>query len=161
MIEIERKFLIDTSKSDPKDMPGHSIFMKQGYLCNTKDINVRIRIAQTDNQSVGYITVKGASKDNGLSRYEFETEILYEDAAEMLMMCDSVIEKTRYVVPYKGHIFEVDYFHGDNDGLIVAEVELNSVDEYVEFPEWISTEVTGDKRYYNAYLAKFPYRSWL
>lgn len=160
MIEIERKFLIETSKTSPLDMPGHSLILKQGYLVNTEDITVRVRTARSETDSIGYITIKRASTDGGLSRYEFETEILAEDAEELLGTCTSIIEKTRRVVPYKGHLFEVDYFHGDNDGLIIAEVELNSVDEYVEFPEWISTEVTGDTRYYNAHLAKFPYRSW-
>ena len=112
-----------------------------------------------DNQ--GFLTIKGPSLDGGLSRYEFEKEIALEEANQLFMICEpGVIDKTRYLVASGKHTFEVDEFYGDNDGLVIAEVELSSPDEPYEKPDFIGEEVTGDKRYYNSHLRKNPYKMW-
>ena len=109
----------------------------------------------------GFITVKGTGSSDGLSRFEWEKEISAADAQALMGLCKSgVIDKTRYEVPYRGYVFEVDVFHGENDGLVLAEAELGSLDEKVELPEWIGREVTGDVRYYNSYLSAHPFSSW-
>lgn len=112
-----------------------------------------------DNQ--GFITVKGRSDEFGVSRYEWEKEISAEDARELLKLCErGVIDKSRYLVDFAGHTFEVDEFYGDNEGLVIAELELKSQDEPYERPSWLGDEVTGDSRYYNAALSKNPYKDW-
>ncbi len=152
--EIERKFLIkdDTWKS----MVSKEVIIKQGYLNTDPNRTVRVRI-KGDN---GFITIKGSSK-NGISRTEFEYDIPCEDAGEMLGMCDDhIIEKTRFEVPFREHLFEIDVFEGQNRGLVLAEVELKSEDQQVDLPNWIGEEVSGDKKYYNSYLSKYPFGQW-
>lgn len=109
----------------------------------------------------GYLTIKGKSDAAGLSRFEWEKEISADDARELLKLCHpGAIDKTRYLVDYQGHTFEVDEFYGDNEGLLMAEVELKSQDEPFERPSWLGEEVTGDRRYYNAALTRNPYKNW-
>lgn len=152
--EIERKFLVGG------DFKSHAHFhyvMKQGYLSLSGTSVVRVRI----NGEKGYITVKSKAGENGITRREWEYEIPLRDAEEMLLLCDEgVIEKTRYLVTVGRHTFEVDEFEGDNKGLLIAELELESEDEPYEKPDWLGGEVTGDVRYYNSYLSIHPYREW-
>jgi CYTH domain-containing protein len=109
----------------------------------------------------GYLTIKGPSPDGGLSRFEWEKEIAVEEAMELLKLChDGIIDKIRYLVKCGEHIIEVDEFFGENEGLVIAEVELNDANEDFEKPAFIGQEVTGDKRYYNSRLTRFPYKSW-
>ena len=109
----------------------------------------------------GYITIKGPSTDDGLSRYEWEKEIPASEAWELMKLCHGgIIDKTRYLVKSGRHTFEVDEFHGDNEGLVVAEVELEELDEKFECPQFIGKEVTGEKRYYNSHLTRMPYKLW-
>lgn len=154
-IEIERKFLV---KDDSfKNMSKSYYRIKQGYICSERGRTVRVRIR--DNQ--GFLTIKGASSDNGLSRYEWEKQIPFEEAEELMKLCQpGIIDKTRYMVEYDNHIFEVDEFYGDNDGLIVAEIELKSTEEPFSIPDFIGDEVTGDVKYYNSFLMKKPYKTW-
>nr|WP_297169068.1 CYTH domain-containing protein [uncultured Dysgonomonas sp.] len=154
-IEIERKFLITGNfKSDAYK----SERVTQGYMaCNTEGRAVRIRIKGDK----GFITIKGASNDSGLSRFEWEKEIPVEDAAQLMKLCDpGVIDKVRYFIKSGVHNYEVDEFHGDNEGLIIAEIELTSENEKFEKPSWLGQEVTGDVRYYNSQLVKNPYKNW-
>jgi CYTH domain-containing protein len=109
------------------------------------------------------LTIKGPSNTDGISRYEFEKEITLTEAKELMRLCDpdfGLIDKRRYLVKSGSHIFEVDEFYGDNEGLVMAEVELQSEDEHFEKPDFIGREVTGDRRYYNGHLARMPYRVW-
>ncbi len=154
-IEIERKFLI---AGDFKSHAYHSDRVVQGYMAsNTGGRSVRIRIKG----GKGYITIKGGSSDAGVSRFEWEKEISLQDAEELLQLCDpGVIDKIRYLIKAGKHTYEVDVFHGDNEGLVVAEIELDSEDEEFERPSWLGEEVTGDKRYYNSQLIKNPYKNW-
>jgi len=151
MTEIERKFLVldDSYKSLSY---AHSHIM-QGYICSERGRTVRVRIRD----SRAYITIKGPSTDNGLSRYEFEQEIPLDDAQQLMRLCEpGIIDKTRWLVRSGDHTFEVDEFHGENDGLIVAEVELRDATDVVE----IGKEVTGDRRYYNSQLRQHPFKLW-
>jgi CYTH domain-containing protein len=153
--EIERKFLVldDSYKHEAY----HSSHVRQGYLCSERGKTVRIRLRDDK----AYLTIKGPSLDGGLSRYEFEREIPFADGEIMLSLChDGLIDKTRWLIRAGNHTFEVDEFHGDNDGLVVAEVELGSVDETPIIPHFIGKEVTGDRRYYNAQLSLHPYCTW-
>ena len=150
-VEIERKFLVC---GDYKSSARESSHIVQGYLNMDKDRTVRVRVRDDK----GYMTVKGPT--NGVSRFEWEREIPREEAAGLLALCPAVIDKTRHLVDYGGHTFEVDEFHGDNQGLVVAEVELKSVDETFEKPSWLGLEVTGDHRYYNSALTENPFRNW-
>lgn len=126
----------------------------QGYICSEMGRTVRVRIRDDK----GYLTVKGAASSSGLSRYEFEREVPLEDAEQMLRLCEQEsINKERYLVPYKGHTWEVDVFHGHNEGLILAEIELSREDEPFERPSWLGKEVTGDRRYYNSVLTRTPF----
>ena len=153
--EIERKFLVldDSFK--------HEAFAKsrirQGYISSERGRTVRIRIR--DDQ--GFITIKGPSVDGGLSRSEFEYEIPIGDAQELMLLCQpGQIDKTRWLVKSGDHTFEVDEFHGDNEGLVMAEVELKSENEEPVMPPFIGKEVTGDRCYYNSMLSRNPYREW-
>ena len=129
----------------------------QGYICSEKGRTVRVRIRGDK----GYLTVKGASSPSGLSRYEFEREVPLEDAEQMLRLCEpGAIDKERYLVPCGQHTWEVDVFHGSNEGLILAEIELSAEDEPFERPAWLGKEVSGDRRYYNSMLMRTPYRSF-
>lgn len=118
-----------------------------------------VRIRRRDDKA--YLTIKSKSTDGGLSRYEFEKEIEAGEYQQLLKLCQGgVIDKHRYLVRSGSHVFEVDEFHGDNDGLVMAEVELKSVDEPFKKPDFIDREVTGDRRYYNSHLLQYPYRMW-
>lgn len=153
--EIERKFLV-TSDAYKKEAYASSR-IKQGYICSERGRTVRVRIRD----GRGYLTIKGPSFDGGLSRYEFEKEIDLLDAEDLFALCEpGIIDKTRYLVRSGNHIFEVDEFYGDNDGLVVAEVELSTPDESVQNPGFIGREVTGDRRYYNSQLRQTPYCLW-
>lgn len=154
-LEIERKFLVlDTSFKHEAFSSSH---IRQGYICSGHGRTVRIRIRD----SRAYITIKGPSLNGGLSRYEFEQEIPFADAEDLMLLCEpGIIDKTRWLVTSGRHTFEVDEFHGDNDGLVVAEVELGSEDEAFQKPAFIGQEVTGDRRYYNSHLRRNPYRLW-
>lgn len=155
MIEIERKFLV-TSTAFLDDYTRCNRIV-QGYLSSSSERTVRVRIKGEQ----GFLTIKGKSNESGLSRYEWEKEIPIEEAEQLLLLCEKgVIDKTRYEVIVGTHLFEVDVFVGDNDGLIIAEVELNSEDETFEKPNWLGEEVTNDIRYYNSYLSKKPYKNW-
>lgn len=146
-LEIERKFLV--VGDDYKHGATSSSHIKQGYICSQRGRTVRVRIR--DDRA--YLTIKGPSTDDGLSRYEFEKEITLDEANHLMELCEpGIIDKTRYLVPCGNHTFEVDEFHGDNDGLVVAEVELSSPDEPFDKPHFIDKEVTGDRRYYNSQL---------
>ncbi len=153
--EIERKFIINHI---PKSLLGYKL--KQGYLQSEKKRTVRIRTVEGKiNKS--YITIKGVSNKAGLSRYEFETEIPFSDGVYMLELCDlPLIEKTRYVYEINNVVWELDEFHGMNDGLLIAEVELSSENQIIEIPNFIKKEVTGIKKYYNSNLQKHPYKMW-
>ncbi len=153
--EIERKFLV-LDDSYKREAFGNS-HIRQGYICSERGRTVRIRIRDAR----GYITIKGPSLDGGLSRYEFEQEIPLDDAEMLMTLCEpGRIDKTRWLVKSGDHTFEVDEFHGDNDGLVMAEVELRTVDDEPIIPHFIGKEVTGDRRYYNSQLRLHPYRTW-
>lgn len=155
MIEIERKYLVNSNKFKGEAFKKCEI--KQGYLNSHPNRTTRIRIQD----KLAYITIKGISSQSGLSRYEWEKEIPYEEALELLKLCEpGVIEKIRYFVKYGNHIFEIDEFFGENAGLVMAEVELSSENEEFLKPKWLGVEVTGDKRYYNSQLCKSPFCSW-
>ena len=131
--------------------------MTQGYICRESGRTVRVRISD----GRGWLTIKGASSGNGLSRYEWEKEIPADEAERLLDLCmEGTIDKTRYIVPFEGHSFEVDEFYGDNEGLTVAEVELENETEPFSRPEWLGKEVTSDRRYYNSMLTEHPYSQW-
>lgn len=152
--EIERKFLV---RSDFKAEATKSIRIIQGYLSSVPERTIRVRIKGDK----AYLTIKGQSSSDGLSRYEWEKEITPIEAKELLSLCEpGVIDKTRYIVPYEGHDFEVDEFYGDNEGLVLAELELTSKEENFSMPDWLGKEVTGDTRYYNSALNKKPYKLW-
>ena len=151
-IEIERKFLV---KSDAWRNLGKPVHYAQGYLVADAERTVRIRIAGKQ----AFITIKGPS--DGISRKEFEYEIPTDDAVEMLKMCPiPVIEKFRTKISWEGKLWEVDEFKGDNESLVMAEIELQSADEEFVVPPWIDVEVSGDVRYFNSYLSRNPYKNW-
>lgn len=153
--EIERKFLV---KDDSfKQQAYHFSRIAQGYICSARGRTVRVRIRDEK----GYLTIKGPAGVKGLSRYEWEKEIPLEEAQELMKLCEpGLIDKTRFLVKSGKHIFEVDEFYGENEGLIIAEVELNSEDETYEKPDFVGEEVTGDVRYYNSFLMRTPFKSW-
>jgi CYTH domain-containing protein len=126
----------------------------QGYICSDPDRTVRVRVRGDK----GFLTIKGQSSEDGLSRFEWEKEIPVSEALELMNLCVSgVIDKTRYLVPYGGHTYEVDVFHGANEGLVLAEIELADEQEMFEKPSWLGEEVTGDVRYYNSMLSLHPF----
>ena len=154
-MEIERKFLV--KGSDFKQQARSISHIQQGYLCSGKGKTIRVR----SRDDKAYLTIKGPSLDGGLSRYEFEKEITLDEAKHLFQLCEpGIIDKRRYLVDYEGHTFEVDEFFGDNEGLVMAEIELNAPDESFKKPDFIGTEVTGDRRYYNAHLRQNPYKLW-
>ena len=162
-LEIERKFLV-TSDAFKKEATG-TRRMIQGYLCPNSGKTVRVRLESSSVMPdlIGHLTIKGPSADGGLSRFEWEKEISEQDARALLTLAeDSIIDKTRWLVPAGDgiHTWEVDEFYGDNSGLVVAEIELSSPMEKYPRPSWLGTEVTGDRRYYNARLVKVPYSKW-
>ena len=154
-VEIERKFLVHHDawnilvKPNGKDL-------RQGYILNDPAKTIRVRIAEAK----AWLTIKSITL--GASRLEYEYEIPIAEAKELLdNFSEGELEKIRYEIDYKGKIWEVDVFSGENDGLIVAEIELLSEDEDFECPKWIDVEVTGDKRYYNASLTTYPFKDWI
>ena len=151
--EIERKFLVRADLWKPADA---GVLYRQGYLSSAKERVVRVRIAGPK----GFLTVKGLT--SGVTRLEFEYEISASDARIMLdSLCEwPLIEKTRYRETHDGHIWEIDVFHGDNDGLVVAEIELPSADAAFSKPAWLGAEVSYDPRYFNNNLGINPYRNW-
>lgn len=152
--EIERKFLVS---GDFKPQVSRHTRIVQGYLSSVPERTVRVRIKGEQ----GFLTIKGIGSASGASRYEWEREIPLAEAEELLAICEpGVIDKTRHLVELAGKTFEVDEFHGDNQGLTVAEIELSTEDEAFERPVWLGQEVTGDARYYNSMLMKNPYKSW-
>ena len=153
--EIERKFLVlDDSFKHEAFSKSH---IQQGYICSERGRTVRVRIRDER----AYLTIKGPSENGGLSRYEFEREIPLEDGQQMMQLCEpGIIDKTRWLVKSGKHTFEVDEFFGDNEGLVVAEVELSYEDEPYKKPHFIGKEVTGDRRYYNSQLRLCPFNKW-
>ena len=150
-MEIERKFLVRDSSY--KQQARSSSHIRQGYICSGHGRTVRVRLRDDE----AFLTIKGPSLDGGLSRYEFETAIDMNEAVQLMQLCEpGIIDKTRYLVDCGTHTFEVDEFHGDNDGLVIAEVEFDSVDEANSFigPDWFVEDVTSDKKYHNSYLSK-------
>ncbi len=152
VLEIERKFLL---ANEGWRGLAEGIAYRQGYLCASRERSVRVRLAGEK----AFLTVKGATR--GAVRSEFEYEIPGEDAEAMLALClRPLIEKRRYTIPWQGFIWEIDEFLGENQGLIVAEIELTREDQPFARPDWIGAEVTGDPRYYNASLRVSPYSGW-
>lgn len=155
MIEIERKFLVKSNAF--KNDAFKQTIITQGFLSTDKKRTVRIRLKG----DIGYLTIKGESSNNGLSRFEWEKKITKTEAEQLLLLCKKgVIEKTRYDIKVENHTFEVDEFYGENQGLIIAEVELDHEDETFVKPDWLGVEVTGDIKYYNSQLSENPYRYW-
>ncbi|GGZ60765.1 CYTH domain-containing protein [Mesonia mobilis] len=155
MLEIERKFLV--KNEDFKKEAYQSFHIKQGYLNSHPERTTRIRIKENK----AFMTVKGKSSESGLSRFEWEKEIDLKDAEALLQLCEpGKIEKTRFLVKSGNHIFEVDEFYGENEGLIVAEVEMNSESDQVLLPDWLANEVTGEQKYYNSALTQKPFKTW-
>ncbi|WDO13651.1 CYTH domain-containing protein [Flavobacterium sp. WW92] len=155
MLEIERKFLVKSDNFKAVAFAKNQI--AQGYLNSHPERTVRIRIKGES----GFLTIKGKGNESGVSRLEWETEIPLTEAKSLIKLCENgVIDKIRYEVKAGNHIFEVDEFFGDNEGLVVAEIELQSEDETFEKPEWLGQEVTNDERYYNAFLSNHPYTTW-
>ena len=154
-MEVERKFMVRGNSY--RQLAYASDRIKQGYICSGHGRTVRVRLRG----GRGYLTIKGPSLDGGLSRYEFEKEITPDEAEQLFRLCEpGIIDKTRYLVRCGDHVFEVDEFYGDNEGLVMAEVELRSTDEAYEKPDFIGKEVTSDRRYYNSQLRENPYCRW-
>lgn len=152
--EIERKFLLHLEEWTKLIKPAGK-HLRQGYISNNPEKTIRIRIAEKQ----AWLTIKGITI--GASRLEYEYEIPIGEATELLdNFCESALEKIRYEIDYEGKTWEIDVFSGDNDGLIVAEIELLSEEEQFERPIWIAAEVTADKRYYNANLTTHPFKDW-
>lgn len=155
MVEIERKFLVVSNDFENDAYSKKRIV--QAYLNSNPERTVRIRIKE----EVAFLTIKGKGNASGTTRLEWETEIPVEDAEKLLLICEKgVIDKIRHEVTVGAHVYEVDVFCGDNDGLLVAEIELQSEDEFFEKPVWLGEEVTNDERFYNAYLSKKPFKNW-
>ncbi|HSI68797.1 MAG TPA: CYTH domain-containing protein [Gillisia sp.] len=155
MIEIERKFLV--SSTAYREEAFQKIRISQGFLNTHPERTVRIRIMGNG----AFITVKGKSSEDGLKRFEWEKEISVEEAEDLLKLCEpGIIEKQRYLVKIGRHIFEIDEFFGENEGLKVAEVELKGEKEKIEHPLWLGEEVTGQIKYYNSQLSKKPFKKW-
>lgn len=153
--EIERKFLVNSEAY--KSEAAKQTRITQGYLSSVPERTVRVRIKGAK----AYITIKGIGNESGASRFEWEIEIPVADAEALLKICEAgVIDKTRFEVKSGNHTIEIDEFHGDNEGLVVAEVELKGEEDTIEKPVWIGTEVTGDVKYFNSMLMKNPYTKW-
>lgn len=152
--EIEKKFLV---KGEFKHLASKQTRIVQGYLSSVPERTVRVRIKGDK----GYITIKGIGNASGASRYEWEKEIPTSEVEELLKICEpGVIDKTRYLVKVDNHTFEVDEFYAENQGLVLAELELSSEDESFNKASWLGDEVTGDVKYYNAMLMKHPFTKW-
>ncbi|MEK6153007.1 CYTH domain-containing protein [Flavobacteriaceae bacterium 3-367] len=155
MIEIERKFLVNSTAYRAEARSKNRIV--QGFLNTHPERTVRVRIVG----ETGFLTVKGKSNPTGTSRFEWERKIGVDDAEALLALCeDGVLEKTRYIVPLGNHVFEVDEFLGENEGLVVAEIELQEERQPFKRPPWLGKEVTGMPEYYNSQLSKHPYKNW-
>lgn len=155
MVEIERKFLV--VNTDFLAESSERFRIVQGYLSSNPERTVRVRIKGEK----GYITIKGKGNESGLTRFEWEKEIAVSEAVALLQLCENgVIDKIRYNVMFENHLFEVDVFSGENEGLIVAEIELQSENETFTKPNWLGDEITTDEKYYNAYLSNCPYTNW-
>lgn len=155
MTETERKFRV--LNDNYKAQATASFSIAQGYLSSHPERTVRIRIKGDK----GYLTIKGKGNESGTTRLEWEKEISIEEAKLLFPLCEKgAIEKTRYEIPVGKHVYEVDEFYGDNAGLVIAEIELEDEKETFEKPGWLGKEVTGDGRYYNAYLSRNPYKEW-
>lgn len=153
MQEIERKYL--TIDESWRGEVVRAMRIAQGYLCSRR-VTARVRVCDDR----GILTFKSKSRDGGLSRFEWEREIPLSVAEHLLARCEGVVDKVRHIVEYGGHTFEIDEFHGENEGLIVAEVELSRIDEKVSLPSWIGDEVTGERCFYNSFLTKHPFKTW-
>ena len=153
--EIERKFMV---KSDAyKAASFKATRITQGYLSSVPERTVRVRIKGDK----GFITIKGIGNESGASRFEWEKEIPVAEVQELLKLCEpGIIDKTRYLVMNGDYCFEIDEFYGDNEGLVMAEIELPDEKATFARPDWLGEEVTGDKRYYNSMLMKNPYKNW-
>lgn len=152
--EIERKFLVE---GDFSKQVVNSTRIVQGYISSQPGRTVRVRIRDKE----GFLTIKGPSDEKGLSRYEFEQKIPLSDAEALMKLCEpGIIDKVRHLVPAGRHTWEIDVFHGDNEGLILAEIELLSEEDPFERPDWLGKEVSGDRRYYNSMLTRMPYVNW-
>lgn len=155
MVEIERKFLVKNNSFLTETTSENRI--TQGYINSNPERTVRIRIKG----KMGYLTIKGKTNETGMSRLEWEKEITLEEANLLLPLCETgVIDKTRYNIASGNHIYEVDVFHGDNEGLIIAEIELTAENETFIKPEWLGDEVTNDNKYYNSCLSLNPFKNW-
>ena len=155
MLEIERKFLTTSDAFKKEAYTKNRI--TQGYLSSIPERTVRVRIKGNK----GFLTIKGVSNESGLSRFEWEKEIPLDEAQKLLLLCEKgIIDKTRFEIKFENHIFEVDEFYGENEGLIMAEIELDSETETFEKPIWLGKEITNDKRYYNSYLSQNPFKNW-
>lgn len=155
MVEIERKFVVLSDAF--KNLSQRKFHIAQGYLNSNPERTVRVRIKGES----GFITVKGKGNETGTTRFEWETEISLSEAKPLLELCESgTVDKIRYEVPFGKHVFEVDEFFGENQGLVLAELELSDENEPYEKPEWLGHEVTNDPRYYNSYLSKNPFSTW-
>lgn len=155
MIEIERKFLVTSTQFMSEAF--RSTRIVQGYLNSDPERTVRIRVKGEK----GYLTIKGIGSESGLSRFEWEKEIPLADAERLLILCEKgIIDKIRYEVKVGKHLVEVDIFAGENEGLILAEIELKSEEEHIEKPNWLGKDVTNDNKYYNAFLSKNPFQKW-
>lgn len=155
MVEIERKFLVNSDSY--KNEAFEKFRIMQGFLNTHPERTVRIRIKGKE----AFITVKGKSNESGLSRYEWEKSIPVDEAEQLLNLCEpGIIEKTRYLIKHKGWIYEVDEFFGENEGLVIAEIELKNENDSFPKPHWLGQEVTGDLRYYNSLLCQKPYLTW-
>jgi len=158
-LEIERKFLVLDNSFKSESYDRYPI--RQAYLCSSHSSNCSVRVRILGSR--GFLTIKGRGNASGMSRYEFEKEITVEEASELLLLAEpGMIDKTRYLVHASDgvHTWEVDEFLGDNNGLVVAEVELSSEAETFSKPSWVGAEVTGDPRYYNSALKTNPYKNW-
>lgn len=155
MQEIERKFLVNNLQF--KKEATRFFEIAQGFLNTHAERTVRVRIKGDQ----GFLTIKGKSNKSGTSRFEWETEIPIAEAKQLLVLCEKgIIQKTRYNISVGNHVFEVDEFFGENQGLIVAEVELQHENEVFLKPNWLGEEVTGQLKYYNSQLSKKPYKNW-
>ena len=156
LIEIERKFLVT---GDFKPLAVNSSHIAQGYIASGNGRTVRVRIRDDK----GFLTIKGPSNQAGLARFEWEKEIPLDEAEALMSICEpGIIEKTRWLVPADDgrHTWEVDVFEGDNEGLVMAEIELRSEDDTFKKPHFIGKEVTGDRRFYNSHMRRYPFKLW-
>ncbi len=155
MQEIERKFLVKNENYKIQSQKKYQI--AQGYLNTHPDRTVRVRIKGDK----AFMTVKGIGNESGTTRFEWEKEIAVDEAKALLELCEEgIIDKIRYEVLIENHLYEIDEFQGDNAGLVVAEIELQSEHETFPKPDWLGEEVTGKNKYYNAYLSQKPFKNW-